>query len=125
MTLRSPLSLVLSGVLLLAASGAHAKCTVTLKFVNNDTHAITVLGNQSQSRINGLTWAKMSFSNVSLDPGATGTASWTTNQACSGNAKRDLRFFFNDESDGVNYSTVFDNRDIDDGLTYTFALKKH
>ena len=125
MILRSPLSLVLSGALLLAAAGAHAKCTVTLKFVNNDTHAITVLGNQSQSRINGLTWSKMSFNNVSLDPGATGTASWTTNQSCSGNAKRDLRFFFNDESDGVNYSTTFDNRDIDDGLTYTFPLKKH
>jgi hypothetical protein len=120
---RSRFTFIAASVLLLAATGAHAKCTVTLKFTNTDTHEITVLGNDSQARINGLTWAKMSFNDVTLQPGATGNASWTTNQACSGNAKRDLRFKFQDAGDGNKYQKTVNNLDVEDGLTYSYSFK--
>jgi hypothetical protein len=123
MNSRSRLTLILSSVLLFAASGAHAKCTVTLKFTNNDTHEITILGNDSQARINGLTWSKMSFNDVTLQPGATGNATWTTNQSCGGNAKRDLRFKYQDAGDGNKYQKTVNNVDIEDGLTYTYSFK--
>jgi hypothetical protein len=120
---RSRFTLITAGALLLAATGVHAKCTVTLKFTNNDTHEITILGNDSQARINGLTWAKMSFNDVTLQPGATGNATWTTNQACSGNAKRDLRFKFQDAGDGNKYQKTVNNLDVEDGLTYSYTFK--
>ena len=123
MNSRSRLALIGTSVLLLAATGVHAKCTVTLKFTNNDTHEITVLGNDSKARINGLTWAKMSFNDVQLQPGETGTASWTTNQACSGNAKRDLSFMYQDSGNSNKYSKVVNNVDIDNGLTYAYSFK--
>ena len=78
------IALSLSGVMLIAATAAHAKCTVTLKFTNNDTHEITVLGNDSQARVNGLTWSKMNFNDVTVQPGATGNATSTTNMSCGG-----------------------------------------
>jgi hypothetical protein len=119
---RSRLTLILSSVLLLGASGAHAKCTVTLKFTNSDTHEITILGNDSQVRINGLTWSKMAFNDVKLQPGATGNATWTTNQSCGGNSKRDLRFKFQDSGDGNKYQKTVNNVDIEDGLTYSYTF---
>ena len=117
------LVLSLSGAMLVAAAGAHAKCTVTLKFTNNDTHEITVLGSDSQSRINGLSFSKMNFNDVTIQPSGTGNATWTTNQACSGNAKRDLRIKFQDAGDGNKYQKNVNNVDIEDGLTYAYTLK--
>ena len=119
----SLLALSLSGVMLIAATGAYAKCTVTLKFTNNDAHEITVLGNDSQVRVNGLTWSKMSFNDVTVQPGATANATWTTNMSCGGSAKRDLRFKYQDSGDGNKYQKTVNNVDIEDGLTYTYALK--
>jgi hypothetical protein len=119
----SLLALSLSGVTLIAATGAYAKCTVTLKFTNNDAHEITVLGNDSQVRVNGLTWSKMSFNDVTVQPGAAGNATWTTNMSCGGNAKRDLRFKYQDSGDGNKYQKTVNNVDIEDGLTYTYAFK--
>lgn len=52
--------------LMLAAIPASAKCTVTLKFTNNDSHEITVLGSDSQARVNGGTYSKMNFQDVVL-----------------------------------------------------------
>ena len=115
--------LSVSGAMLVAAAGAHAKCTVTLKFTNNDTHEITVLGSDSQSRINGLSFSKMNFNDVTIQPSGTGNATWTTNQACSGNAKRDLRIKFQDAGDGNKYQKNVNNVDIEDGLTYAYTLK--
>ena len=97
---------------------ASAKCTVTLEFTNNDTHQITVLGSDSQARVNGGLWSKMGFGKVTLDPGKTGNASWTTNMSCSGHAKRDLRFKFQDSGDSNIYEKMVNDVDIDDGLTY-------
>jgi hypothetical protein len=102
---------------------AHAKCTVTLKFTNNDTHDINILGNDSQARINGLTWSTMGFNDAGLKPGATGNASWTTNQSCGGHAKRDLRFKFQDTGDSNIYEKDVNNVDIDKGLTYSYTIK--
>jgi hypothetical protein len=100
--------------LLLAAVPAGAKCTVTLKFTNNDTHEVTVLGNDSQARVNGGTYSKMDFQDVVLAPGATGTTSWTTNMSCGGHAKRDLASTGNNDK----YEKMVANVDIDDGVTY-------
>ena len=119
----SLIALSLSGAMLFAATGASAKCTVTLKFTNNDAHEITVLGNDSQSRVNGLTWSKMGFNDVTVQPGATSNATWTTNMSCGGNAKRDLRFKYQDSGDGNKYQKTVNNVDIDDGLTYSYSIK--
>lgn len=115
---KSVLLSALSCALLFSAAEASAKCTVTLKFLNNDTHDITMLGNESQARVNGGTWSKMSFNNVVIKPGATGSTSWTTNMSCGGNAKRDLRLKYQDSGDGNTYPRMVDNVNIDDGLTY-------
>jgi len=115
---------VLTAGLLLAGVSGYAKCTVTLKFTNNDTHEITVLGNDSQARVNGGLYSKMGFQNVVLAPGATGVASWTTNMSCGGHAKRDLRFRYQDSGDSNTYEKMVANVDIDDGLTYgPYAIK--
>ena len=115
---------VLACGLLLAAVPASAKCTVTLKFTNHDTHEITVLGNDSRARINGGTYSKMDFQDVVLAPGASGTTSWTTNMSCGGHAKRDLRFKFRDAGNSDKYEKMVANVDIDDGVTYgPYALK--
>jgi spore coat protein U-like protein len=122
---RSLFYAALASAAMLAAAQASAKCTVTLKLTNTDTHEITVLGNDSQARINGLTWSKMNFANVTLAPSATDSVSWTLNQSCGGNAKRDLRFKYLDSSNGVKYEKLVDNRDIDDGQTYAFSMGTH
>jgi hypothetical protein len=102
---------------------AHAKCDVTLKFTNNDTHEIRVLGDDSQARINGLTWAKMRFPDVPIKPGDTGNTTWQTHQSCGGKAKRDLRIKFQDTGDNNIYEKFVSNVDIDPGLTYSYTLK--
>jgi len=110
--------------MLLAAVPASAKCTVTLKFTNNDTHEITVLGNDSQARVNGGTYSKMNFQDVVVAPGATGSTSWTTNMSCGGHAKRDLKFKYRDSGDNDKYEKMVANVDIDDGVTYgPYAIK--
>jgi len=104
---------MLSGALLLGAGEASAKCTVTLKFTNGNPNAITVLGNDSQSRVNGGWWSKMNFHNVTVNPGSTGVSTWTSNMSCGGNAKRDLKFMYTDSGDSGKYIEQLDNRDID------------
>ncbi len=110
--------------LMLGAGSASAKCTMTVKFINNDTHKIVVLGSDSQVKINGLTWGSMSFGNVMIAPGATGTASWSTDAACSGAAKRDFRIKFKDNGNDQIYSdTSHTDIDVYDGETLTWKLK--
>lgn len=110
--------------LLLSAGVASAKCTLTVKFVNNDRHQITVLGSESQVKTNGGTWSAMNFGNVQVAPGANGTASWTTNMSCGGGAKRDFRIKFKDSGNDQIYSdTSHTDIDIYDGETLTWKLK--
>lgn len=123
MVKRALLAFCLSSATLFAAAGANAKCTVTLKFTNNDTHEITVLGGDSRSRVNGLTWSKMNFNDVTIQPGNTGNASWTTNMSCGGNAKRDFEFKYQDSGDGAKYVKTVNNIDIENGLTYAYTIK--
>jgi hypothetical protein len=114
------------GGLMLAASQASAKCTVTLKFKNNDNHKVTMLGNKSKARVNGGTWSKMNFNNVAIKPGEVGSTSWTTNMSCAGNAKRDMRFKYQDGGDSNIYEKLVDNVNIEDGLDYgPYSVKTH
>lgn len=107
----------------LFAGSALAKCTLTLKLKNLNDAAITVLGSDSQVRVNGGTWSKMQFNNVVVQPGDTGTATWTTNMSCGGNAKRDFRIKYSDHADNAKYQENFDNIDIEDGQTLNFPLE--
>lgn len=108
----------------LAAASAEAKCTLTLKFNNNDPHTITVLGSESQARVNGGTWSKMRFNNVTVEPGQSKTTSWTTNMSCGGKAKRDFRIKFEDHDNNVIYSNTAKNDvDIYDGQQLTWGLE--
>ncbi|MEZ4471189.1 MAG: hypothetical protein R3F60_10390 [bacterium] len=117
-------TLAAAALTLLFAGAALAKCTLTVKFKNNDSHTLVVLGSESQVRVNGGTWSKMNFNNVTVAPGATGTSSWTTNMSCGGTAKRDFRIKFEDKGNNVIYSNTNKNDiDIYDGQTLTWALK--
>lgn len=109
---------------LLWGNSALAACTLTLRFTNNDSHRLVVLGSESQVRVNGLTWSKMNFNNVSVEPGETKTASWTTNMSCGGDAKRDFRIMFEDTNDNALYLNA-NKTDIDiyDGQTLTWSLQ--
>ena len=110
--------------LLLVGGPALAKCTLTVEFTNTGPNKITVLGGESQVRVNGGTWSKMNFNNVTLDPGRTGTSSWTTNMSCSGGSKRDFRIKFEDKVTNVIYSNTNKNDvDIYDGQQLHWDLK--
>jgi hypothetical protein len=115
---------VLACGLMAVSLPASAKCTVTLKFTNNDSHEITVLGSDSQARVNGGTYSKMNFQDVVIAPGGTGNTSWTTNMSCGGHAKRDLRFKYRDSGNNDKYEKMVSDVDIDDGVTYgPYAIK--
>jgi hypothetical protein len=113
------------GAGLMWTASAEAKCTLTLKFRNdNPSHTIKVLGAESQVRVNGGTWSKMQFNDATVTTGQTESRSWTTNMSCSGNAKRDFRIKFEDTDNNVVYSdTDKSNIDIHDGQELTFYLK--
>lgn len=118
-----PALVALLVVATLAAVPAAAKCTLTLKFNNNDSHRITVLGSESQARVNGGTWSKMRFNDVTIDPGESKTSSWTSNMSCGGRAKRDFRIRFEDSNNNVIYLNSRKNDvDIYDGQQLTWGL---
>lgn len=106
-----------------AAWPAHAKCNVTLKLTNGNAAKITVLGEDSQARVNGGTWSKMNFQATAIPPGETRDVPWTTNMSCGGNAKRDLRFKYQQASNNNVYTELVENVQIDDGATERFTLK--
>jgi hypothetical protein len=107
---------------LLAAAPAFAKCTVTLKLKNSNDKKITVLGNDSQARVNGGLWSKMGFHNTVIKPGETADVPWTTNMKCGGSAKRDLRFKYQEPNNSV-FEEMVENIDISDGGTVKATLK--
>jgi hypothetical protein len=111
------------GALMLAASlPAAAKCTVTLAFTNGEGTEITVLGDESQSRVNGGLWSKMSFSNAKLAAGQSRHVPWTPDLSCGGNAKRDLRFKYQKSSNNQIYEEMVDNIDLVDGSSVRVTL---
>jgi hypothetical protein len=107
-------------LMVVAAGPVAAKCTVTLKMTNGEGSTITVLGNDSQSRVNGLTWSKMGFSNTTIGAGDTRSVPWTTNFSCGGSAKRDLRFKY--QKGNQVFEEMKDNLDISDGGTVFVTL---
>ena len=125
-TIRKQLLTPLAALLLSAAVGApvaNAKCTITLRFTNNNANEITMLGSESQARVNGGTWSKMNFQNVTIQPGATGSTSWKTNMSCNGNALRDLRLRYRDSGDQIKYTENYNDHDFDDGDTVTIVIE--
>jgi hypothetical protein len=109
---------LLAGAMLVSVRQASAKCTVTLRFTNNNSHAITVRGDDSQARVNGGAWSKMRFQDVIIQRAATVSTSWTTDMSCGGNARRDLRIKYLDAGDNIIYSERINDVNIEDGLTY-------
>ena len=103
---------------------ASAKCTVTLRFTNNNSSEIEMLGSESQARVNGGTWSKMNFSNVKIQSGATGSTSWKMNMSCNGNALRDLRLKYKDNGDQIKYTENFNDYNFDDGDTVTIPIER-
>ena len=102
---------------------ASAKCTITLRFTNNNSNAIEMKGSESQARVNGGTWSKMNFPDVTIQPGATGSTSWKMNMSCNGGALRDLRLKYEDKGDQITYTENFNDHDFDDGDTVTIAIE--
>jgi hypothetical protein len=115
-------SMLTTAVVLLAgaAGPAAAKCTVTLKMTNGEASTITVLGNDSQARVNGGLWSKMGFSNTAIAADATRSVPWTTNMSCGGSTKRDLRFKY--QKGNQVFEEMVDNIDLSDGGTVLVTL---
>jgi len=107
---------------LLAAAPAFAKCTVTLKITNDNDKKVTVLGNDSQARVNGGLWSKMGFQNTVIKAGESADVPWTTNMKCGGSAKRDLRFKYQEPNNAV-FEEMVNDIDISDGGTVRVKLK--
>jgi hypothetical protein len=122
MNMKQAVFAALAAAVLAVAGPAAAKCTVTLKLTNGESGKITVLGNDSQARVNGGLWSKMGFSNVTIDAGDVRDVAWTTNFSCGGSAKRDLRFKYQKASDNQVLQEMVDNIDISDGGTVRVTL---
>ena len=116
-------AMVVASVLTIGAQQASAKCNITLKFRNNNASKITMLGAESQARVNGGTWSKMNFQDVSVDPGQTVPTSWKTNMSCNGNSLRDLRLKYRDTGDNIKYTELYEDHDFDDGDTVTIDVE--
>jgi len=115
--------LVAAALALLAASPTFAKCTVTLKMTNGNSEKITVLGADSQSRVNGGTWSKMSFQNTEIKAGDNTDVPWTANMSCGGSAKRDLRFKYQSAPNNAVFEELLDNIDLVPGGNVRVTLK--
>ena len=113
----------LAAVLALCAAPAFAKCTVTLKMTNGNGEKITVLGADSQSRVNGGLWSKMGFQNTAIKAGDSSDVPWTTNMSCGGSAKRDLRFKYQSAPNNAVFEELADNIDLVDGGNVKVTLK--
>jgi len=121
--LRSLLAGLGCAVLVAAGSPAFAICTVTLKFKNDNGDAVTVRGDDSQARVNGGLWSKMGFPDTEIQAGATASVPWKTNMSCGGNAQRDLRFKYAEDSSNKVFEEMVNNIDIADGQTVNVTLK--
>jgi len=117
------LRLLAAAAIALCALPAFAKCNVTLKMTNGNADKITVLGNDSQARVNGGTWSKMSFQNTAIKAGDQADVPWTTNMSCGGSAKRDLRFKYQVAPNNAVFEEMVDNIDISDGGSVRVTLK--
>jgi hypothetical protein len=113
----------LFAALAIAAAPVFAKCTVTLKMTNGNADKITVLGADSQARVNGGTWSKMNFQNTSIAAGDEADASWKTNMSCGGSALRDLRFKYQSAPSNTVYEEMVYNIDLVDGGSVRVTLK--
>ena len=115
--------LTLACASLLAAAPVFAKCTVTLKMSNGNGEKITVLGDDSQSRVNGGFWSKMKFHNTPIAAGASAETPWSPDMSCCGSAKRDLRFKYQSAPSNAVFEEVLNNIDVVDGVAVHVTLK--
>lgn len=110
-------------VLIAAGAPAQAKCTVTLKFKNDNGDAVTVRGDDSQARVNGGLWSKMGFPDTEVQAGAIESVPWKTNMSCGGSTQRDLRFKYAEDSTNKVFEEMVSNIDLADGQTVNVTLK--
>jgi len=118
-----PITLVLCTSMGAAALPAQAKCNVTMELKNGNAKAVTALGSESKSRVNGGTWSKMNFGNVTIQPGATRDVAWVTNMSCSGNAKRDLKVSYQETGSNQTFEEHKDDINIEPGVAVQMTLK--
>lgn len=116
------MALVLGAVTVASASSANAKCNVTLELKNGNAKALTALGGDSKARVNGGTWSKMNFGNVTIQPGATRDVSWVTNMSCSGNAKRDLKVVYQESGSNQTFEERKDDINVEPGVAVQMTL---
>lgn len=105
-----------------AAGAANAKCNVTLELKNQNSKAVTALGDESKSRVNGGTWSKMNFGTVTIQPGATRDVSWVTNMSCNGDAKRDLKIAYQESGSNQTFEEFKNDVNIEPGVAVQVTL---
>lgn len=111
-------------LLALGAAGAvQAKCNVTLELKNGNAKDVTALGSDSKAKVNGGTWSKMNFGNVTIPAGATRDVAWVTNMSCSGNAKRDLKIAYQEKGSNQTYEEHKDDINVEPGVAVQVTLK--
>lgn len=108
---------------LLAAGAAQAKCNVTLELKNGNAKEVTALGSDSKAKVNGGTWSKMNFGNVTIPAGSTRDVAWVTNMSCSGEAKRDLKIAYQEKGSNQTYEEHKDDINVEPGVAVQVTLK--
>lgn len=121
--MNTPRLLSLALLALFAAGTAQAKCNVTLELKNSNAKEVTALGSDSKAKVNGGTWSKMNFGNVTIAPGATRDVAWVTNMSCSGNAKRDLKIAYQEKGSNQTYEEHKDDINVEPGVAVQVTLK--
>lgn len=106
-----------------AAGAAQAKCNVTVELTNNNARSVTTLGSKSKARVNGGTWSKMNFGDVSIPSGATRDVSWVTHMSCGGNARRDLRIAYQESGSNQTYEETRNDVNVEPGVALQIRLK--
>ncbi len=118
-----PLAAAVVTLALIDAGAAQAKCNVTVELANKNAKSVTTLGNKSKARVNGGTWSKMNFGDVTIPAGATKDVSWVTNMSCSGDAKRDLRIAYQESGSNQTFEEHKDDVNVEPGVAVQINLK--
>jgi hypothetical protein len=116
-------TLAVTTALILSAAVAHARCTVTLKLTNSNSATITVLGDESQSRIHGGWYSAMGFDDAVLAGGARTDLPWKSKMSCGGSALRDLRIKYKEATTGKVFEELKPDIDLVDGGSVSITLK--
>lgn len=120
--MNTSLRLLVAAAVVLGTAPAFAKCNVTVELKNSNAKSVTAIGSDSRARVNGGTWSKMNFGDVTIQPGATRDVSWVTNMSCGGEAKRDLEIAYQESGSNQTFTERKDDINVEPGVAVQVTL---